>query len=354
MQALSITAGKQARRLIEKQGLTPELIQCVAAASGSAKWLVLAGLDRYIFGEWLQDASHPIALFGSSIGAWRMAVAAKEDPKAGFNAFIEDYVNYKYIPGMTAAEITEESYRVLGKFLNQKDREAIVNNSARPLHIIAARGKGLCGVQNKAAVSLGFFSAFLANMVSRKSLRYSFERFIFYSGNECRATKHFEDDGFPTQAVALTSDNLHDAVMASGAIPFVLDPIFKIDGAKNGPYYDGGILDYHFDVAWQLKEGIVLFPHFYGDITPGWFDKVIKRKAKPSRLDNVLLLSPSEQFVAALPGGKIPQRQNFKDMDEETRINFWRHTVAESERLADEFKELLENQNKLMDCMKTV
>ena len=49
---------------------------------------------------------------------------------------------------------------------------------------------------------------------------------------------------FVTRRVALAADNLGPAILASGSIPFVLQPVHHIAGAPRGAYWDGGITDY--------------------------------------------------------------------------------------------------------------
>jgi len=353
MQALSLIAGQSARDRIEQQGLSPDLVRVIAAASGSAKWLVLFGLDKYIFGDWLKGHREPVQLVGSSIGAWRMAVAAKPDPGPAFDNFLDNYFSYQYQKGMSAEDITRESYRSLEAYLGPDVRDSVVHNAMRQLNIVAVGGKGLCASQNRLAFGAGLGAAMLANRVSRERLAKYFDRILFKSAAGGIDTAHFSD-AFKTTEATLTHANLHDAVMASGAIPFVTNPLTKIDGVPDGLYMDGGVIDYHFDVNWQLNDGIVLYPHFYRDITPGWFDKNLKRRAGAVGMDKVLLLAPSDDFVAKLPQGKIPERSNFTDMDGAGRLAYWRHTVDESHRMADELHELLQNHNKLMDRIETI
>ena len=51
--SLSIQAGPDALALIRDEGLRPERVRIVPAASGGPKWLVLSALDRYLFGTFL-------------------------------------------------------------------------------------------------------------------------------------------------------------------------------------------------------------------------------------------------------------------------------------------------------------
>ena len=65
------------------------------------------------------------------------------------------------------------------------------------------------------------------------------------------------------------------------------------------------------------------------------------RHRASAHLDNVVLLSPRPEWVATLPNGKLPDRNDFKAYgdDLQARIAAWRRAVAESQRLADEFAE---------------
>ncbi|MFN7800123.1 MAG: patatin-like phospholipase family protein, partial [Gemmatimonas sp.] len=71
---LTLRAGPQALALLRDRGLRAEDVDILPGASGGAKWLALAGLDRYLFGTFLQaPRSRPLHAIGSSIGSWRMA-----------------------------------------------------------------------------------------------------------------------------------------------------------------------------------------------------------------------------------------------------------------------------------------
>jgi hypothetical protein len=129
--------------------------------------------------------------------------------------------------------------------------------------------------------------------------------------------------------------------MASGSIPLALNGVANIHGAGPGMYYDGGVTDYHFDIPFSAK-GLVLYPHFYSTITPGWFDKALKwRRGSPANFDNVIILCPSPEWVASLPFGKIPDRKDFVQLDDKTRIQYWAETMKRSSELADELHELV-------------
>ena len=135
--------------------------------------------------------------------------------------------------------------------------------------------------------------------------------------------------------------------MASASIPGVMAAIRDIPDAPKGSYRDGGLIDYHIDLPFE-SQGIVLYPHFSDSITPGWFDKMLKkRKANPENQARTLLLSPSQDYLQSLPLGRLPDRKDFtlKGLDQKQRIQMWNQSVAESQRLGDEFLELVEKQH---------
>lgn len=348
MRALRLIAGKTAQQRIAEEGVTQELVRMVLGASGGPKWLVLLGLDRFIFGKWLSDAPQKIDLVGSSIGAWRMANAAHPEPARLIDRFVELYFQFRKEDARTPDILTESSYRFLHTLFEGGEAERIVGNDRRNLNIVTVRSKGLDENSSKWKEGAGILASAGANAIDRAYLAKFFNRVVFYSGRGVACPAAWPD--FERTDVKLQPDALADVLMATGSIPFVAAPITNIPGAPTGVYRDGGVIDYHFDVPWQLDRGIVLYPHFYGHIIPGWFDKRREtRRARGQTWDQILLLAPSDEFVAKLPGGKIPERNNFTDMTDEDRLAYWTIVVNESERLADEFSECLEKPDLLME-----
>ena len=177
--------------------------------------------------------------------------------------------------------------------------------------------------------------------VSRKALGWFFSRALVHDPRD--APPFLDVDDLPIQRIALSADNVAPAIFASGSIPLVLNGVTPLPGAAPGVYRDGGITDYHFDVPLSTDRGITLYPHFYEHLTPGWFDKRKRgRRPRAQHLERVVLLSPSREFVASLPGGRIPDRHDFRTLDNETRLARWRSVVAESQRLGDELLSLCE------------
>jgi hypothetical protein len=146
----------------------------------------------------------------------------------------------------------------------------------------------------------------------------------------------------------LREDNLRQSLHASGAIPFVLTGERDIPGAPPGQYWDGGIIDYHFDLDQYRGEGLILYPHFRAGIVPGWFDKFLPwRQGALRDARSLVLLCPSPDFVATLPHGKIPDRGDFGRFSPEDRVHYWETCVAAANALAEEFAALVDGPDPL-------
>tara|TARA_R100000306_G_scaffold62548_2_gene73014 strand:+ start:46097 stop:47167 length:1071 start_codon:yes stop_codon:yes gene_type:complete len=338
---LSIIAGRRALDHIRQHGLRQADFRAVVAASGGPKWFVLKSLDQYLFGEFFRHRTTPLHTLGSSAGAWQMACFAQDDPAAAVQRLADLYSRETYSAKPSPQEISGKARVLVKHFLGPEGARQIAENDRIQTHIITNRCKGPAASETRWMQLGGLVTAGAANMLSRRNLRYFVERVIFHSGHQ----SFFEFDDFATHNVRLTADNTEDALMASGSIPLILEGVKNIEGAPPGIYRDGGILDYHFDLPFlpAHDSGLVLYPHFSQLITPGWFDKSLRyRRAAMHNYDNVVLLAPSRAFVARLPYGKIPDRNDFLEMDPVTRLHYWQTVISESERLSEELAELVE------------
>jgi hypothetical protein len=344
MRALQILAGPRARAHLLERGLGPADVLAVPGAAGGPKGLVLNALDRLVFGHWLREATHEIHLLGASIGAWRMACACLPDADAALAELAEDYVTqrYEHAPGQppTAAHVSEVFGAVLERRLAPRAAE-ILSHPSRRLHVFTSRGRHLLGREGRLRTPAGYGLAFLANALARPMLGGWLERVVF---SDPRARLPWPMSDFRTHEVALRTDNLAPAVLASCSIPMWLRAVRDIPGAPSGAYWDGGITDYHLHLPYARSAvpGLVLYPHFQPQLVPGWLDKAWKgRHRATDALDNVVLLVPRPEWVATLPGAKLPDRGDFRAYgdDVEARARAWRRAIAEGARLADEFHE---------------
>lgn len=347
--ALQVYAGPAAKARLAERGLRAEDIGLMPAAAGGPKGLILNGLDRHIFGDWLPRSRQTVHLVGASIGAWRMATAAlaHRGVAHAFEVMAEAYVTQEYdvLPGEKRPRPEGVSRRfgeILAEIFQGREAEVLAHPRLR-LHIVTSRGRGgLLAREGRLRTPLGYLGAFAANAVSRPLLGRFLERVIFSDPRD-RLPLALSD--FTSREVHLSRTNLRGALLASCSIPFWLQAQQDLPGAPRGAYWDGGITDYHLHLDYRALQDrsapLVLYPHFQRQVVPGWLDKALKHRHRATAfLDNVVLLCPSPEWVASLPGAKLPDRNDFVHLSAEERRRRWRVAVAESQRLADEFAAL--------------
>lgn len=339
--ALTIRAGRRALERLRQKSLEPADVHVIPGAAGGPKALGISGLDKAIFGDWLPQAKQERVLIGSSIGSWRFAaVASSDNPRAQLTKLAELYTSQRFAKGVSAAEVTRKSVLFLEELLGGRE-DYILGHPWYRLNVVVVRSRGLLQHDSRGRLGLGLMSAISANMVSRRHLGRFMERGIVHDSRLKTPVSKLVD--FPSHEVALSRENLLPALLASASIPLVMSGVRNIPGAPDGVYRDGGLLDYHLDLPYE-QPGIVLYPHFTDKIVPGWFDKTLPwRRGDATRLQDVLLVSPSRDYLASLPDRKLPDRKDFETYhgDDRGREIAWQKAIAESDRLGDEFLELV-------------
>lgn len=352
MKALQVHAGPRALQRLREHGLRACDVRAIPGAAGGPKGLVLSHLDQYIFGEWLQSAQHPVHLIGASIGAWRMATACLPDPKRSFMRLADDYIRQEYEHKNGKAPTPTHVSEVFGAKLTEHFSGLEAQMLGHPLfrlHVFTSRGRHVLKREGRSlsrlTTPLGYLGAFATNVVSRRAMGAWLERVIF---SDPRDPLPLQTHDYSTRTVTLDAQNLQPSILASCSIPFWLDAVHNIPGAPRGAYWDGGITDYHLHLNYaSMRDGLVLYPHFQKTVIPGWLDKALKHRHRASaQLDNVVVMSPSPEWIASLPDGKLPDRSDFKRYvdDVPARVRSWTRAVAEAERLRDEFEALAAGQ----------
>ncbi|WP_246499131.1 patatin-like phospholipase family protein [Ideonella paludis] len=344
VRALRVLAGPAALQHLREHGLRPADVGVIPAAAGGPKGLILNPLDRFIFGHWLPKSRQVVHLLGASIGSWRMAAATCPDADAALARMAADYIaqDYPHSPGKppTAAVVSEIFGAKLSEHFQSLAPQMLTHPRLR-LHVFTSRGRHLLRREGKLRTPLGYGGAFVSNLLGRRGLGHWLERVVF---SDPRDPLPLPLNDFRTRELALTEDNLCPAVLASCSIPFWLKAVQDIPGAPAGAYWDGGITDYHLHLPYRRmlnsQAPLVLYPHFQPSLVPGWLDKMLPRRhAATAALDNVIVLAPRPEWIAGLPGAKLPDREDFKALGDEvaTRMQRWRAAVAQSQQLADEF-----------------
>ena len=381
MHALHIYAGPVAHRHIERHGLAPSHIGVIPAAAGGPKGLILGPLDRLIFGDWLPRATQPVDLVGASIGAWRMATACLDDPVAAFQMLEHGYIHgeMKAPPGRRLPPPAQVSATFAANLRTMFEGHVptILNHPRYRLHVLAARGRHILAREGRWRTPAGYLGATLSNLAHRRALGAWIERVVFSTASgHALAALPFDTRDYRTRQLALTAANFYPALQASGSIPFILQAVHDIPGAPRGAYWDGGITDYHLhldfhrqtrsidpDLIAEPADGssaragndsksntrsgagsrLVLYPHFQQAVVPGWLDKSLKWRHRPTHfLDSMVVLAPNPAWVRTLPGGKLPDRNDFKHLGHAERVRTWSSAVAAACQLADEFQAWLE------------
>ena len=361
MKSIIIRAGPRAHQHLRNHGLRPNDIDIIPGAAGGPKGLGLALLDEYLFADWLPSGfatrAKPVKLIGASIGAWRFAAACRNDPRAALKAFGKAYSEQKY-PKKVDAKYVSTYARALTDSLFSGREEEMLTNPHYQLNVLVVRGKSILHREARGRTHVGFALAAMANALGRPHLRHLLDRVWFYADQPSTPNNNAESrvpigfpaddacqfDRFHTHYVKLCQTNFGDALLASGSIPLVLQGVAQIADAPLGTFWDGGLIDYHLHLPYHRTQGLVLYPHFTDKIVPGWLDKMLPwRKAQGPWLDNMILISPTREYLDSLPHRKLPDRNDFKRFidDYDGRMRYWHRAMAESARLRDEFAELV-------------
>jgi len=201
-----------------------------AGRRGGPKGLALIPLDRRLFDPargWLRHAA--LELVGASIGAWRMAAAAMPEPLAALDRLADAYVGQTYPHRPSPREVTEQCRRLARAVLG--GAPAVQARPGRALSVVTARARGALerggrgGVRPRRArqhaVAPAPGGAPAARRVHRGGARFPSAAF----------------DRFGLDRVALEAGNSEDALLASGSIPLLCEPVRNPQGAPRGEYW---------------------------------------------------------------------------------------------------------------------
>jgi hypothetical protein len=209
----------------------------------------------------------------------------------------------------------------------------VIEHPCLQTHILTARGRGPWNSQRTLPLMAATAGIVLSNLLSRNTLGWWLERGCFHTHAQ---RKPLQFTRLGTRYRALTADNLMDAAVASGSIPLLAQGMEHL--VPGEMHWDGGMIDYHFEPSFPGTQGLVLYPHFYPHMAPGWFDKPLRwRRTTVARWPRLVVLCPSREFVASLPRGTLPDRRDFHRLPTAERQRIWTRVAHASRRLAEEF-----------------
>ena len=339
-------AGPVARELIGRRGIQPSSIRAFVGPASGPKWLVLIGIDRAILASGLltrgaddENKRQPL-LAGSSAGGWRALVMACPDAAEAHRELEDAYIQQVFHRDVTPAEISAAYSSMLGHIMTPRRMNHVLGATRVDVALHVARALGPAGSSRRRVQATAMVAAAGFNALSARTMKLFFRRVLLHTSPE-----RWRVD-FDGEVVSLRADNFLPAALSTGTIPLYMHAVREIPGAPGGRFIDGGLTDYHLNQRYtDDADGIVLFPHFQERIVPNWFDRYLPRRApSPCALDHVLQIYPSPDFVAGLPGGQIPNRDDFIRLIDhpEIRIRQWREAASASERLGEQLLDDLE------------
>ncbi|MGD0279433.1 MAG: hypothetical protein ABSC11_09010 [Smithella sp.] len=343
MNRIRIKAGSKIYQIIKDGGFNFDSVSTYFGPAVGPRWLIASGFDLTLLKGGFLGRSNAVHLIGSSAGAFRFAAWLQPEAIESYNKLLNAYINVKYSQEDTPATALEKITGIINEYLEDDALPFALANKKYRLVVITARSRGLVAFQNIWLQKLGLATCFVLNYFSRDNIYRFADRVVFY--NASKPPAFCLKSQFRGNYIQMNEVNFKYAVIASGAIPLVIDGVRDIYGAPRGVYRDGGLIDYHLSHQFAARENeIVLFFHHQERIIPGWLDKKITRRQPEARtLNNVLMLFPSQSFIENLPGGKVPDRTDLVTFinDPETRIKNWRKAVELSAPLGEDFLELV-------------
>ena len=343
MANIRIRAGQRAYDLIHSGGFSLDEISTYFGPAGGPRWLIASGFDLALLGEGLLGRKRPVWLIGASAGAWRFAAWLQPEALKSYHALMDAYIETVYGRKDTPETVLRSLNAIINAYIEDDALPFALAHKRYRLVVLTSLVRNLAASERRWVQKAGFLLSFLANAVHPSLIHRFAERIVFYYG------PHPPDfclrKGFRGRFFALSEVNFKSAVVASGAIPLAVSGVRDIFSAPYGIYRDGGLIDYHINQDYSTRDrGLTLFFHHQERIIPGWMDKRLKKRRPPEAfLESVLMVYPAEEFVAKLPGGRIPDRGDFRTFvdDPATRIANWRQSVELAAPLGEEFLELV-------------
>jgi hypothetical protein len=343
MSDIVVRAGRSVFDMIKDGGFDWDSVTHYIGPGAGPRWLMASGFDLTLLKNEVLGNKVPLTLVGSSAGALRFAAWIQPEYEKSYRNLMESYVSMTFSKRDNSASILRAISNVINDYIEGDALPFALASKRYRLAIITARSKNLTASERVLFQGLGMGAAFLFNAFNRSMIRLFFDRVVFYGG--AIPPSFCLKKGFRGKVVPLDVVNFKHVLMASSSIPLVVAGVRDIYGAQNGIYRDGGLTDYHLNQQYAFKEDevVLLFSH-QRRVVPGWMDKKLTyRKPLGENLENLLMAYPSEAFVQKLPGGKVPDRQDFKTFvnDPKTRMENWRKAVTMSETLGDQFLEMV-------------
>ncbi|MCK9230495.1 MAG: hypothetical protein M0Q23_07200 [Syntrophales bacterium] len=341
MRDLTIRAGSNIYEMIRDGELTFDHVSTVVGPAVGPRWFLASGFDLALLKAGVLGTRHPVTLAGSSAGALRFAAWVQPESVAAYEHLIDSYIRMTFTREDTPTSIRKALADVIDSFVEDDALHSALAHSTFRIAITTALARHVTSSETRLFQASGILAAGILNIASSSLLSLFFDPTVFYSGYTPPPFCLKPD--FTGTSIPLNEANFKPALLASSAVPLAVSGVRNIYGAPHGVYRDGGLVDYHgnMDYAKNNKDVVLLFHHQERQI-PAWLDRYTPWRSLPeSWTANLLVVSPTKEFVERLPEGRIPDRRDFRIFagDPSTRIKQWRRVVAESSILGEMFLE---------------
>ena len=185
--------------------------------------------------------------------------------------------------------------------------DEILNHPHHRLHLLTVRGMRApgCAGAPRAPKCAASPPPSLLNLASRDRLAHMLERVVIGDARDSAPWLRESFDAFTTHFATLDAGNLAAALLASGTLPLIMQPVRGIAGAPRGHVL--GRRHHRLPPgAAVLAAGaagrttLVLYPHFTEHIVPGWLDKALPwRRAARGRQPRLARQRDHRRAVAA-------------------------------------------------------
>jgi hypothetical protein len=302
--------------------------------------------------RFLEHNNGPVLLAGASAGAWRCLAIAARQPLEAYEMLRLGYSRNVFTRKDTPATISEAFRKNVYAYLTDEEIKHLLTNKQFRLAIHTTRSSGLGASSNKWLEASAIILSGVVNTISPTGMRIFYEKVIFFSGSE---PPDFIKNSFEGHGAPLTEENIRDAGVATGSLPYIMAGVKNVAGAPPGVYRDGGWHNYQLNEDYcPGPDGMTLFFHYQERIVPSWMDKPLPwRKPSQKMLERVLQIYPGEDFIRMLPDQRLPDRNDFVEFvdNPEERFRRWDDVAEKSEILGTQFMEDVES-GRIRDLVK--
>jgi hypothetical protein len=335
MSLLRYRAGARALSRLRERRLSLADVRGLVLPATGPRWILASGFDRALieagFGSESRASGERPLLVGASAGAWRALALTARDPLRAHERLLESYCEQRFRRSDSPDHISA-AYRTL--LDGVVDVSHALEHPALDLALTVVRARAWGRALARPRMLASMLGAAALNLLHRDSTQWFFERVVFHTP---RASEML--DGFRGRRVALSAENLHAVALATGTVPVYMAPVLDLPGAGAGGYLDGGLADYHVNQPLRCRDGVIAMFSHQARVVPGWFDKNLGWRESAATCSDLLVVYPAPEFIASLPGGRVPTRDDFFEFEHEPqrRIERWREVATRSHELGAAF-----------------